>query len=66
MVHKCQVRYTLDSVTAISRGTLQTQFSKVVGAKDRKGVRVKNYGCEGKELIQQQEWNTGLVEGIAH
>lgn len=66
LVHKCQVRYPLDSVTAISRVTLQTQFSKAVGAKDRKGVRLKNYGCEGKELIQQQEWNMGSVEGISH
>ena len=53
-----------DLVTAISGVTLQTQFSKVVRAKDRKGVRVKNYGCKGEELIQQQKWNVGSMEGI--
>ena len=54
----------LDLVTAIPRVRLQTQFGKVVRAKDRKGVRVKNYGCKGKELIQQQERNVGSMEGI--
>lgn len=54
----------LDLVTAISRVTLQTEFSKVVRAKDRKGVRVKNYGWKGKELIQQQERNVGSMGGI--
>ena len=56
----------LDLVTAISRVTLQTEFSKVVRAKDRKGVRVKNYGWKGKELIQQQERNVGSMGGILY